>query len=149
VAVVFDTKGPTFRHREYPSTRRTARPCRTSWDARSRSSAACCASSAFRSWSRKGWRPTTSWATLATEAAKSGIDVWILTSDKDFFQIVSTGSVFSDPGPRGRGGDDRPRGVKARYGVDPEQMVDLLAPDGDSVDNVPGVPGVGRRRRRS
>jgi len=72
--------------------------------------------------------------------------VWILTSDKDFYQIVSDSIRLLSPRARGESVETIDRAaVRARFGVDPEQMVDLLALMGDAVDNVPGVPGVGEK----
>ena len=83
-------------------------------------------------------------ATLAVQAANTGRNVLIASSDKDFMQIV---------GPRigllrGDGKETvivDPAGVKTRYGVTPGQMVDFLSLLGDSVDNIPGAPGVGEK----
>jgi DNA polymerase-1 len=83
-------------------------------------------------------------ATLASRAAEDNFDVLIASQDKDFFQIV---------GPRIRllrpdNVDAMPMdaaGVVARFGVRPEQIVDYLSLVGDSVDNIPGVPGIGAK----
>ena len=78
--------------------------------------------------------------TLALQAAKHGMSTLVSTSDKDLAQLVDervtlvntmTGKVL-----------DRD-GVKAKFDVYPEQMVDYLALVGDSVDNIPGIPKVG------
>ena len=146
VAVVFDTKGPTFRHREYPEYKAHRPPMPDELGRQIPIIRGVLRLLGIPIVEQEGVEADDILGTLATEAAKSGIDVWILTSDKDFFQIVSDRIRLL--GPRGHGAAveaiDR-AGVKARYGVDPEQMVDLLALMGDSVDNVPGVPGVGEK----
>ncbi|HYK41752.1 MAG TPA: DNA polymerase, partial [Thermoanaerobaculia bacterium] len=79
--------------------------------------------------------------TLATKAAAAGFDVVIVTADKDMLQLVAprvrvfhTGKeTFLDEA-----------GVEGFFGVKPGQVADVLALMGDSVDNVPGVPGVGQ-----
>jgi DNA polymerase-1 len=78
--------------------------------------------------------------TLATQAAAAGYDVLISTGDKDMCQLVgpSVGLVNTMSNTR----LDR-EGVKAKFDVLPEQMVDYLALVGDSSDNIPGVTGVG------
>ncbi|MGB1699224.1 MAG: 5'-3' exonuclease H3TH domain-containing protein, partial [Nannocystaceae bacterium] len=86
-------------------------------------------------------------ATLAVRARDEGMRAFILSSDKDLMQLVD------DPGPDGRcirlyDGMKRrlvgPEQVREKYhGVGPERLGDLLALMGDSVDNVPGVPGIG------
>ena len=78
--------------------------------------------------------------TLATRAGEAGIPALISTSDKDMAQLVNahvtlvntmTGTTLDADGVRGK------------FGVSPEQIVDYLALVGDTSDNIPGVPGVG------
>ncbi|HXF59284.1 MAG TPA: DNA polymerase I, partial [Candidatus Saccharimonadales bacterium] len=146
MAVVFDTKGPTFRHREYPEYKAHRPPMPDELSRQLPIIRSVLRLLGIPIVQQEGVEADDILGTLATEAAGSGLDVWILTSDKDFFQIVSDRIRLL--GPRGHGAAveaiDR-AGVRARYGVDPEQMVDLLALMGDSVDNVPGVPGVGEK----
>jgi len=81
-------------------------------------------------------------ATLAVQAAEKQFDVLIASQDKDFFQIVGPRIRLLRPDTA----DAEPldaAGVVARFGVKPEQFVDYLSLVGDSVDNIPGVPGVG------
>jgi DNA polymerase I len=81
--------------------------------------------------------------TLAERAAASGYDVAIVTGDKDFFQLVTNGiRVFN---PRDEGTWYDAAGVKEKFGVAPEQVVDVLALMGDTIDNVKGVPGIGEK----
>jgi len=80
--------------------------------------------------------------TLARMAEEKGIDVVIISSDKDLYQLVS-------PKVRVRDGmKDRTVGeeeVRETFGVSPAQVVDLLALAGDPSDNIPGVPGIGEK----
>ena len=80
--------------------------------------------------------------TLARQCAALGRDVVISTGDKDMAQLVCphvtlvntmTGSVYDI------------EGVKTKFGVGPELIIDFLALMGDKVDNIPGVPGVGEK----
>ncbi|MDX2307044.1 MAG: DNA polymerase I [Hyphomicrobium sp.] len=79
-------------------------------------------------------------ATYAREAAANGASVVIVSSDKDLMQLVGPGVVMFD-GMKGKmiGRDE----VIEKFGVGPENVVDVQALAGDSVDNVPGVPGIG------
>jgi DNA polymerase-1 len=79
-------------------------------------------------------------ATLARRGAERGLDVIICTADKDARQLLDeqtrilnlrTGKVLDV------------EGLKADWGITPDQVIDLLALTGDAVDNVPGVPGIG------
>ncbi len=79
-------------------------------------------------------------ATLAIAARKTGLDVWIVTGDKDLFQIVDDSIHIYDSQKEK---DYDAEAVRERYGIGPERFRDWLALVGDTSDNVPGVPGVG------
>ncbi len=84
--------------------------------------------------------------TIAERASREGFDVAIVTGDKDFFQLVRDGiRVFN---PRDEGTWYDAIGVKDKFGVAPEQVVDVLALMGDTIDNVKGVPGIGEKGAR-
>ncbi|MCY3728442.1 MAG: DNA polymerase I [Nitrospira sp.] len=79
-------------------------------------------------------------ATYARRARAEGFDVMIVSSDKDLMQLVSDRVSMFDALKNRRIGPDE---VKEKFGVGPEQVVDVQALAGDSTDNVPGVPGIG------
>jgi len=83
-------------------------------------------------------------ATLARQAREAGGRVTIVSSDKDLMQLVGGGVEMLRPGMQGKP-DERieTEGVEAYFGVGPERVVDVQALAGDSVDNVPGAPGIG------
>ena len=84
--------------------------------------------------------------TLAEKAFAAGFPVAIVTMDKDFFQLVRDGvRVFN---PRDEGTWYDAGGVKEKFGVEPAQVVDVLALMGDTIDNIKGVPGVGDKGAR-
>ena len=83
-------------------------------------------------------------ATLAVRAVGEGHDVLVASNDKDFMQIVSPRIRLLRPDGKATAIID-PASVKARYGVEPSQMVDFLSLLGDAVDNIPGVAGVGEK----
>ncbi len=84
--------------------------------------------------------------TLADRAIAAGIEVAIVTGDKDFFQLVRDGvRVFN---PRDDGTWYDADGVKEKFGVAPSQVVDVLSLMGDAIDNVKGVPGIGEKGAR-
>jgi DNA polymerase-1 len=84
--------------------------------------------------------------TLARRAADAGFDVAIVTGDKDFFQLV--GGPISVFNPRDEGTWFDRDAVHAKFGVWPEQVVDVLALMGDTIDNIKGVPGIGEKGAR-
>jgi DNA polymerase-1 len=79
-------------------------------------------------------------ATLACKAREAGGRVTIISSDKDLMQLVGDGVEMYDAMKNVR--IDR-EGVEAKFGVPPEKVVDVQALAGDSVDNIPGAPGIG------
>src|SRR5678815_4077662 len=84
--------------------------------------------------------------TLVDRVRDSPVDVVLVTADKDMLQLVNPRvRVFTTSG---RGGERvvlDEAAVKVKMGVTPEQIPDLLALMGDSIDNIPGVPGVGEK----
>jgi len=85
-------------------------------------------------------------ATLALRAAEQGIDVVIVTADRDFFQIVRPGItvLFNRKGISDIVRYDE-QAVTERFGLPPEKYLEYVALKGDASDNIPGVPGVGEK----
>ncbi|EBA12376.1 DNA polymerase I [Roseobacter sp. CCS2] len=79
-------------------------------------------------------------ATLSHQARDAGGRVTIVSSDKDLMQLVGDGVEMLDPMKNKRIDSD---GVVEKFGVGPNRVVDVQALAGDSVDNVPGAPGIG------
>jgi len=79
-------------------------------------------------------------ATLAVTSRNRGHSICVVSGDKDLAQLVEVGDHWWDFA-RNRRFDAA--GVKAHFGVHPEQIADYLALTGDAVDNIPGVPGIG------
>lgn len=81
---------------------------------------------------------------LANLAAKKGNEVYILTADKDLFQLVNESVKIINAGKLGEEFKVLTKNeVKEKLGVYPEQVTDYLGMVGDSSDNIPGIPGVG------
>ena len=79
---------------------------------------------------------------LAGAAVKSGMEVVIASADKDFMQLVAPSVGLLNPNDKSETIWYAEQ-VRNKTGVEPEQIVDWLSLLGDSVDNIPGVPGVG------
>ena len=79
-------------------------------------------------------------ATLARQAVEAGGSCTIISSDKDLMQLVRPGIDMLDPMKNRPIGPDE---VMEKFGVPPDRVVDVQALAGDSVDNVPGAPGIG------
>ena len=80
--------------------------------------------------------------TLVVEGRREGRPSTIVTRDKDLAQLVAKNDVFWDFAGKGRITYEQ---IPSVFNVWPEQIADFLALAGDSVDNIPGVPGVGRK----
>ena len=83
--------------------------------------------------------------TLATQHASEDLEIWIVSGDKDFTQLVSDRVRILDL----KGGKVKvvdSDAVLERFGVPPANIIDILALWGDSSDNVPGVPGIGEKK---
>jgi DNA polymerase-1 len=94
------------------------------------------------SFCREGMEADDYIACLARRASEAGMEVIIASADKDFTQLVSERIGLLNPNDKSEAiwTDEQ---VRARTGVKPPQVVDWLSLTGDSVDNIPGVPGVG------
>ncbi|HJT90090.1 MAG TPA: DNA polymerase I [Bryobacteraceae bacterium] len=84
--------------------------------------------------------------TLARRAECGGMEVVIVSSDKDMLQLVSPRVSMLNPAKDDEWYDQEK--VKAFLGVRPEQVADLLALKGDAIDNIPGAPGIGDKGAR-
>ena len=140
IAVVFDTKRKTFRNDIYPEYKanREAPPEELIpqfplvRDATRAFNIACV--------ELEGYEADDLIATYARHAAGLGAQVTIVSSDKDLMQLVSENILMMDPMKAAVIGRDQ---VIEKFGVPPEQVVDVQALAGDSTDNVPGVRGIG------
>src|SRR5713101_1576549 len=87
--------------------------------------------------------------TLASAAAARGLQVVIVSGDKDFYQLIGPGVALLNPGRGGPAAVEEhwvdQSNASERLGVPPDRVVDYLALVGDSSDNVPGVKGVGEK----
>ncbi len=88
--------------------------------------------------------------TLAKQAENEGFDVYMMTPDKDFAQLVSPNIFMYLPSRKGNGIEIwGVKEVQEKFGIEhPYQVIDYLGMMGDSVDNIPGLPGVGDKTAR-
>ncbi len=145
VGVAFDGPGPTTRHREYPEYK-AQRPEMPEAMALQIPAVHRVVEALHIPILRvPGEEADDILATLARRAAADGYAVALVTGDKDLLQVVTDRIVVQDSMKQRTLG---PREVQARYGVPPERLPDLLALMGDSIDNIPGIPGVGEKTAR-
>lgn len=147
VAVAFDTEGKTVRHETFAQYKATRKPMPEALAQQLPKVKPLLSAFGIPYVECPGYEADDVMATLAKRAEKKGIPALLLTGDKDMAQLVSDKVFLLRPG---RKPTDRlvlvdRSGVVELFGVTPEQIVDLLALEGDSIDNVPGVPGVGEK----
>ncbi|MBR0304600.1 MAG: DNA polymerase I [Bacteroidales bacterium] len=145
IAVAFDTGAPTFRHADFEDYKanREATPdeiiASVPYIQR--------ILDAFRVTmvAMDGYEADDIVGTLAKHAEIEGFDVYMMTSDKDYGQLVSPNIKMYRPGKFGQQAEILgPEEICAKYKIKrPEQLIDILGLQGDSSDNIPGVPGVG------
>lgn len=146
IAVAWDTHAPTFRHEidsEYKANRppqpeelRIGIPIIKDMVERF----------GIRNLELDGFEADDIIGTLADKANAQDVDVWLVTPDKDFMQLVHDHIRMLKP-DNANGGFQRigPEEVKDYFGVYPAKVVDVLAIIGDASDNIPGVPGIGKK----
>lgn len=147
VAVAFDTEGKTVRHEAFAEYKATRKPMPEALARQLPWVKPLLSAFGIPYVECPGYEADDLMATLAKKAEAKGIPALLLTGDKDMAQLVSEKVFLLRPG---RKPTDRlvlvdRRGVEELFGVKPEQIADLLALEGDSIDNVPGVPGVGEK----
>ena len=146
LACVFDTRKPTFRHKKYPEYKATRDKMPEEMAEQLPVIREVVEAFRIPVIEIEGFEADDVIGTLAKDAERQGIDVYMVTGDKDFMQLVSNRvKMYKYSGGRSKGDVEiiDPDGVVERMGVNPQQIVDLLGLMGDSSDNVPGVPGIG------
>ncbi|MDY4030783.1 MAG: DNA polymerase I [Alloprevotella sp.] len=147
IAVAFDPAGPTFRHEAYPDYK--AQREATPEDIRS---AVPVIKDIIRAYGIPllevaGFEADDIIGTMAKRAEAAGWDVYMLTPDKDYAQLVTPHIHMCRPAKGAQPMEVLgPEEVCAKYGIsDTAQVIDLLALMGDKADNIPGCPGVGEK----
>ncbi len=146
LAVVFDCEEETARHEEYPEYKAQREEMPDELSEQLAIIVDLLEAFGVRVEAWPGYEADDVIGTLARKAEKSGIDVKIVSSDKDLFQLLSDRVHMIRPGKGTSLADEiDPRYLEERFGLRAEQMVDLLAIMGDSSDNIPGVRGIGEK----
>jgi DNA polymerase-1 len=146
IAVVFDTAKPTFRHEAYPEYKATRQKMPEDM-----SPQIGIIKEVIRAYNipvieLEGYEADDIMGTLARRAEKEGVLTFLVTSDKDFMQLVTEKIKIYKPGKQGTDVEVVSfKEVKDKFGVTPDKVVDVLGLTGDSSDNVPGVPGIGEK----
>jgi DNA polymerase-1 len=140
MVVVFDRPEPTFRHKAYPAYKAHRPETPESLIAQIPWVKQVLEVLHVPAMELAGWEADDIIGTLADRAARAGVEVVIVATDKDLMQLVGDGVLCYNP-HRERLLDAA--GVEQIFGVRPSQVADVLALWGDESDNIPGVPGIG------
>src|SRR5438093_212518 len=145
-ALAWDGPGPTERHERYPQYKAHRKPRPDDFLAQLPAIEDLAQALGLPVLERPGLEADDVMATLARRGAEDGLEVALVTSDKDLVPLVGERVRLLSPASRGDEYSwvDVER-VRREWGVDPGQVRDVLALMGDSSDNVPGVPGVGEK----
>jgi DNA polymerase-1 len=142
LAVVFDAKGPTFRHALYQEYKATRPPAPEELEVQFPYIRAIVQGLGLAMIEKEGYEADDTIGTLARLGEEQGYEIIVVTGDKDFRQIISPSVMLWDTMKDKVTTYDS---FTEEYGLKPEQMIDVMGLSGDSSDNIPGVPGVGEK----
>ncbi|MCZ7556570.1 MAG: DNA polymerase I [Bacteroidia bacterium] len=146
IAVVFDTKHPTFRHERYTEYKATREKMpedmveQLPWLKR------IVEAYNIPCLELPGWEADDVIGTLARRGEQEGLECFLVTPDKDYMQLVTEQVKLFRPGKTADSYEIIDiEGVRDKFGVRPDQVIDVLGLMGDASDNIPGVKGVGEK----
>lgn len=145
LAVVFDTAEPTFRHKMYDDYKATREKMPDELAEQIPRIHEVTDALNIARFAMPGYEADDVIGTIAKQAAEEGYEVWCVTGDKDYFQLVddNIGVYYPPRVPSAAPIKMKQEEVKEKFGVYPELVIDKLALMGDSSDNIPGIPGIG------
>src|SRR5690242_14691514 len=144
-ALAWDGPGPTFRHLRYPEYKSQRKPMPDDLVAQLEPLEELAQALGLPVIEIPGAEADDVMATLAARGTADGHEVVLVTGDKDMLQVVGAGVRVLAPRTRDEYEWIDAEQVRAKWGVGPEHIRDLLALMGDTSDNIPGVPGIGEK----
>lgn len=148
LAVAFDVHEPTFRHKIYSEYKGTRKPMPDELREQVPVMKEVLGAMGIRTVEKPGLEADDILGTLAKRSEKEGMEVALISGDRDLLQIASSHIKIRIPktkGGRTEVEDYYAADVEAKYQVNPVQFIDLKALMGDTADNIPGVPKVGEK----
>ncbi|HOW87112.1 MAG TPA: DNA polymerase I [Candidatus Omnitrophota bacterium] len=143
-AVCFDRREPTFRHEQYKEYKAHRKPMPEELVSQIEPIKEFCRISKLAVFEKAGYEADDVIGTLALRGKQEGYRVFIITGDKDAFQLVDEKVKILQPHKENKVYDAA--AVRERFGgLGPDKVVDILALMGDASDNIPGVPGIGEK----
>ena len=148
MAIAFDTAGPTFRHEEYAEYKADRPKMPESLVQQLPVIRELIEALNVDILEKEGYEADDIIGTVAKKAEAEGMEVVIVTGDKDALQLVSPSIRVNPYSFRGffeEGFMFDEQVVKERHGVEPDKITDIMGLIGDKIDNIPGVPGIGKK----
>lgn len=148
LTVAFDVKHPTFRHIKYPEYKGTRKGMPDELREQVPLLKEVLHAMGIRTVEKAGYEADDILGTIATRCSEQGMDVSLVSGDRDLLQLASDKILIRIPKTK-RGGTEIENyniaEVVDKYQVKPEQIIDLKGLMGDASDNIPGVPGIGEK----
>ena len=149
VAIAWDLKAPTFRHKMYDGYKATRHGMPEELAQQMPVLKELLAELGFVMVSREGWEADDLLGTLSAAAAARGDECLLATGDRDSLQLVNehvTVLLAATRGGRSETVPMDPEAIREKYGLEtPRQLIEVKSLMGDTSDNIPGVPGVGEK----
>ncbi len=142
LALVFDSKGPTQRHRDFPDYKAHRPPMPEELVMQLPYIDKIITAFRLPALRHEGFEADDLICTLVHRARERGFRVEIISGDKDLLPLVQEGVDMWDPMKEVR---YDPAAIREKYGLTPEELVEVRALAGDASDNIPGVPGIGEK----
>ncbi|MFH2011400.1 MAG: DNA polymerase I [Pseudomonadota bacterium] len=142
MAVIFDAKGPTFRHEMYDQYKANRPSMPDALQPQIPHIKKIVDGFNIPVLEMEGFEADDVIGTIAKESEKKGVEVVIVTGDKDMLQLITENTTTLDTMK------DRKFGIKEvidKFGVEPSQLIEIMGLAGDTSDNIPGVPGIGEK----
>ncbi|MBI3996132.1 MAG: DNA polymerase I [Candidatus Omnitrophica bacterium] len=143
LAVAFDVGKPTFRHRKFEDYKVQRKPMPDPLIAQIPVIKRLLQAYRIPLFEQEGYEGEDVLATIATRIMRPELEIFLVTGDKDALQLVNSHIKVYNPHKETLVLDVE--AVRARYGIGPDQVVDLMALMGDAIDNIPSVPGIGEK----
>ena len=152
LAVAFDLKAPTFRHKMYDAYKGTRKPMPEPPQLHEQVPVMkeVLTAMGVPLLMKEGYEADDLLGTVAKRMEKEGLDVSVVSGDRDLLQLATEHIMIRIPKTKRTGTeieDYHAKEVLEKYQVTPPQIIELKAMMGDASDNIPGLPGVGERRR--
>ena len=148
ICVAFDLKEPTFRHKKFNEYKGNRKPMPDELREQVPVIKDVLHAMNIKTLEKAGYEADDIIGTLSVMSSQSGYDVTVLSGDRDLLQLARENVIIRIPKTKAGGTvmeNYSAEDVKLRYGVTPEEFIEMKGLMGDTSDNIPGVPGIGEK----